>query len=70
MPLESIDRLIRCDRENPDAVGHFEGWNLASIEGRRVASADAPVLLSPVLENADRPDVSRILEAAGDLRRC
>ena len=31
---------------------------------RRVASADVPVPFSPVLENAYRPDVPRIVEAA------
>ena len=31
---------------------------------RRVASADVPVPFSPVLENAYRPDVARIVEAA------
>ena len=34
---------------------------------RRVASADVPVPFSPVLENAYRPDVPRIAEAAREL---
>jgi pyruvate dehydrogenase E1 component beta subunit len=36
---------------------------------RRVASADVPVPFTPVLENAYRPDVPRILEAARELVR-
>jgi pyruvate/2-oxoglutarate/acetoin dehydrogenase E1 component len=35
----------------------------------RVASADVPVPFTPVLENAYRPDVARIVEAARDLMR-
>jgi pyruvate dehydrogenase E1 component beta subunit len=35
----------------------------------RVASADVPVPFTPVLENAYRPDVGRIVEAARDLMR-
>ena len=31
----------------------------------RVASADVPVPFTPVLENAYRPDVPRIVEAVG-----
>ena len=34
---------------------------------RRVASADVPVPFTPVLENAYRPDVPRIVEAAHDV---
>jgi pyruvate/2-oxoglutarate/acetoin dehydrogenase E1 component len=34
-----------------------------------VASADVPVPFSPVLENAYRPDVPRIIEAARQLMR-
>jgi pyruvate/2-oxoglutarate/acetoin dehydrogenase E1 component len=34
---------------------------------RRVASADVPVPFSPVLENAYRPDVPRIVKAARDI---
>lgn len=34
---------------------------------RRVASADVPVPFSPVLENAYRPDVPRIIEAAREV---
>jgi pyruvate dehydrogenase E1 component beta subunit len=34
---------------------------------RRVASADVPVPFSPVLENAYRPDVPRIVEAAREV---
>jgi pyruvate/2-oxoglutarate/acetoin dehydrogenase E1 component len=35
----------------------------------RVASADVPVPFSPVLENAYRPDVPRIVEAARQVMR-
>ena len=34
---------------------------------RRVASADVPVPFSPVLENAYRPDVPRIVAAAREV---
>jgi pyruvate dehydrogenase E1 component beta subunit len=34
---------------------------------RRVASADVPVPFAPVLENAYRPDVPRIVSAAAEL---
>jgi pyruvate dehydrogenase E1 component beta subunit len=37
---------------------------------RRVASADVPVPFTPVLENAYRPDVPRIVEAARAVMRC
>lgn len=33
MPLESIDRLMRCCREGKYAVGYFESWNLESLQG-------------------------------------
>jgi pyruvate/2-oxoglutarate/acetoin dehydrogenase E1 component len=36
---------------------------------RRVASADVPAPFSPILENAYRPDVPRIVEAARDVMR-
>jgi len=32
-----------------------------------VASADVPVPFSPVLENAYRPDIARIVKAARDV---
>ena len=37
---------------------------------RRVASADVPVPFTPVLENAYRPDVPRIVAAARDVMSC
>ena len=35
----------------------------------RVASADVPVPFTPVLENAYRPDVPRIVEAVREVMR-
>jgi pyruvate/2-oxoglutarate/acetoin dehydrogenase E1 component len=48
------------------AAGVAERWPATQIS--RVASPDVPVPFSPVLENAYRPDVARIIQAARELR--
>ncbi len=47
MPLEPIDRLIRHAAREGYAVGYFESWNLASLQGVVDAAeeASAPVIL-------------------------
>ena len=47
------------------AAGIAERW--PSVRIMRVASPDVPVPFSPVLENAYRPDVARIVTAAQGL---
>jgi pyruvate dehydrogenase E1 component beta subunit len=52
------------------AAGITERWGDAlKAPVARVASPDVPVPFSPILENAYRPDVSRILEATRRLAR-
>ena len=55
-------RLRQCG----DRRGHHGTISAIALRCpiRRVASADVPVPFSPVLENAYRPDVPRIVEAA------
>jgi pyruvate dehydrogenase E1 component beta subunit len=48
------------------AAGIAERWPKVRIS--RVASPDVPVPFTPVLENAYRPDIGRILQAAKELR--
>ena len=47
--------------DDPDAYDHYLPVGKAAV--RRVASADVPVPFTPVLENAYRPDVPRIVAA-------
>jgi pyruvate dehydrogenase E1 component beta subunit len=58
---------ISCGLGAELTAGIAERWPATSIA--RVASADVPVPFSPVLENAYRPDVDRIVRAATELAR-
>ena len=48
------------------AAGIAERWPKVRIS--RVASPDVPVPFTPVLENAYRPDVTRIIQAVRELQ--